>query len=262
MACPRCMSVSATKDGTTQLGGQRFRCGLCGRRFTRRSSSAFTGRAFPDDIIALAVRWYLRYRLSYAEVSEWLAERGVLVDQSTIYRWVQRFLPLLGEVARKYRAPTGPDWPARRDLGSDPRPLALHLSSHRRPRPNHGCVSVSNTRHDCRAPLLPASHRFQRDDATPGHHRQGSSLSGSPHPGCSRSTPSDRSVSYERDREGTRVSKGEALADARTQVCCLGTDLHVQSRLMRNIRHRFYRIVDIAGKSGPVPGFVMFRVFR
>jgi IS6 family transposase len=41
---------------------------------------------------------------------EWLAERGVLVDQSTIYRWVQRFLPLFGEVARKYRAPIGPDW--------------------------------------------------------------------------------------------------------------------------------------------------------
>ena len=55
-------------------------------------------------------RWYVRYRLSYAEVSEWLAERGVLVDQSTIYRWVQRFLPLFGEVARKYRDPVGPDW--------------------------------------------------------------------------------------------------------------------------------------------------------
>src|SRR5215471_6331283 len=75
MVCPRCSSVSVTKDGSTQLGGQRFRCSRCGRRFTRRSSSAFSGRAFPDDIIALAVRWYVRYRLSYAEVSEWLAER-------------------------------------------------------------------------------------------------------------------------------------------------------------------------------------------
>jgi transposase-like protein len=110
MACPRCNSVIVTKDGTTHLGGRRFRCSQCGRRFRRRSSSAFSGRAFPDDIIALAVRWYVRYRLSYAEVSEWLAERGVLVDQSTIYRWVQRFLPLFGEVARKYRAPVGPDW--------------------------------------------------------------------------------------------------------------------------------------------------------
>src|ERR1700716_4134127 len=85
MSCPRCSSLIVTKDGTTQLGGQRFRCSHCGRRFPRRSTSAFSGRAFPDDIITLAVRWYVHYRLSYAEVSEWLAERGVLVDQSTIY---------------------------------------------------------------------------------------------------------------------------------------------------------------------------------
>jgi IS6 family transposase len=58
----------------------------------------------------MAVRWFVRDRLSYAEVSEWLAERGVLVDQSTIYRWVQRYLPLFGEVARIYRHPVGPDW--------------------------------------------------------------------------------------------------------------------------------------------------------
>src|SRR4030081_355969 len=109
MPCPRCNSEVVMKDGTTQLGGQRFRCSRCARRFTRPSDSAFPCREFPDDVIALAVRWYVRYRLSYAEVSEWLAERGVLVDQSTIYRWVQRFLPLFGEVARKYREPVGPD---------------------------------------------------------------------------------------------------------------------------------------------------------
>src|SRR5437667_3729940 len=110
MPCRRCGSPIVTKDGTTQLGGQRFCCSRCGRRFTRCSSSAFSGRGIPDDIIALAVRWYVRYRLSYAEVSEWLAERGVLVDQSTIYRWVQRFLPSFGEVAGKYRDPVRPDW--------------------------------------------------------------------------------------------------------------------------------------------------------
>jgi transposase-like protein len=110
MPCPRCNSEVVMKDGTTQLGGQRFRCSRCARRFTRRSISAFSRRAFPDDVIALAIRWYVRYRLSYAEVSEWLAERGILVDQSTIYRWVQRFLPLFGQAARKYRQPVGLDW--------------------------------------------------------------------------------------------------------------------------------------------------------
>jgi hypothetical protein len=62
-------------------------CRQCRRRFTRRSSSAFSGSAFADDIIVLAVLRYVRYRLSDLEVSEWLAERGILVDQSTIDRW-------------------------------------------------------------------------------------------------------------------------------------------------------------------------------
>src|SRR3982074_2811577 len=159
MSCPRCMAVSVTKDGPTQLGGQRFRRSQCGRRFTRRSSSAFSGRAFPDDIIALAVRLYVRYRLSYAEVSEWLAERGVLVDQSTIYRWVQRFLPMFGEVARKYRAPVGPDWRVDETYARMRGRWHGHLSSHRRPRPDRGRMRVADTRHDCRAPVLRASHR-------------------------------------------------------------------------------------------------------
>jgi len=41
----------------------------------------------------LAVRWYLRYGLSYRDVEELLAERGIAVDHVTLYRWVQRFTP-------------------------------------------------------------------------------------------------------------------------------------------------------------------------
>src|SRR6266487_1799021 len=54
MSYPRCASLIVTKDGTTQFGGQRFRWSQFGRRFTRRSSSTFSGRGSPDDIIALA----------------------------------------------------------------------------------------------------------------------------------------------------------------------------------------------------------------
>ena len=61
-------------------------------------------------MIALAVRWYVRYRLSYADVVEWFAERGLIVDRSTIYRWVQRFLPLFQDAARAYRRPLGNSW--------------------------------------------------------------------------------------------------------------------------------------------------------
>jgi transposase, IS6 family len=59
--------------------------------------SAFTGFCFPSDVIVLAVRWYLRFGLSYRDVEELLAERGIHVDHVTVYRWVQRFMPLLAE---------------------------------------------------------------------------------------------------------------------------------------------------------------------
>ena len=62
--------------------------------------SAFTGFRFPREVIALAVRWYLRYGLSYRDVEELLAERGIKVDHVTVYRWVQRFTPLLIDAAR------------------------------------------------------------------------------------------------------------------------------------------------------------------
>jgi len=46
-------------------------------------------------VIGLAVWWYVRFRLSYADVVELLAERGITVTRSTVYRWVQRLLPSL-----------------------------------------------------------------------------------------------------------------------------------------------------------------------
>ncbi len=49
----------------------------------------------------LALRWYLRYGLSYRDVKELLAERGITVDLVTVYRWVQRFTPLLSAAVRR-----------------------------------------------------------------------------------------------------------------------------------------------------------------
>ena len=69
--------------------------------------SAFAGFRFPSDVIVLAVRWYLRFGLSYRDLEELLAERGVEVDHITVYRWVQRFTPLLAEAARPCRHAVG-----------------------------------------------------------------------------------------------------------------------------------------------------------
>ncbi len=65
--------------------------------------SAFAGYRFPPEVITLAVRWYLRFGLSYRDVEELLAERGIEVDHVSIYRWVQRFAP---EFARGSPSPS------------------------------------------------------------------------------------------------------------------------------------------------------------
>jgi transposase-like protein len=72
--------------------------------------SSFAGFRFPPDVIVLAVRWYLRFGLSYRDVEELLTERGVQVDHVTIYRWVQRFTPLLADAARPCRHLVGDRW--------------------------------------------------------------------------------------------------------------------------------------------------------
>jgi transposase-like protein len=83
------------------------------RRRTRPAPlprSAFAGFRFPSDVIVLAVRWYLRFTLSYRDVEELLAERGIEVDHVTVYRWVQRFIPILADAARPCRHAVGDRW--------------------------------------------------------------------------------------------------------------------------------------------------------
>jgi len=73
-------------------------------------SAAPAGYRFPRDVIAVAVRWYLRYGLSYRDVEELLAERGIEVDHGTIYRWVQTFTPEFIDAARPARHAAGDRW--------------------------------------------------------------------------------------------------------------------------------------------------------
>lgn len=57
--------------------------------------SPFKHHRFPREIILCAVRWYLRFPLSYQDVVDLLAERSIAVDRSTVFRWVQKFGPEL-----------------------------------------------------------------------------------------------------------------------------------------------------------------------
>ncbi len=66
------------------------------------SSSPFKWRHFEGGIILLCMRWYLRYALSYRDLEEMMGERGVRVDHTTIFRWVQRYAPELDKRCRPH----------------------------------------------------------------------------------------------------------------------------------------------------------------
>src|SRR5512143_77878 len=71
----------------------------------------FKGHRFKKDIILTSVRWYRAYPLSYRNLEEMLEERGVEVDHSNLYRWVQKFTPPLEAAFREgKKRPVGTSW--------------------------------------------------------------------------------------------------------------------------------------------------------
>jgi putative transposase len=73
----------------------------------------FKGHRFEKDVILTCVRWYLAYPLSYRNLAEMMAERGVEISHSNIYRWVQKFTPHLDAAFRKGRKRSvGSSWRA------------------------------------------------------------------------------------------------------------------------------------------------------
>ena len=70
----------------------------------------FKHHRFPCEIILCAVRWYLRYPLSYQDVVDLLAERGISVDRSIVYRWVQKFAPEITKRTEKHFCRASVDW--------------------------------------------------------------------------------------------------------------------------------------------------------
>jgi len=97
----------AATVGIKETRGMRSRRHLPFRPTPR---SAFAGYRFPPEVITLAVRWYLRFGLSYRDVEELLAERGIEVDHVSIYRWVQRFALEFAEAARARQHIVGDRW--------------------------------------------------------------------------------------------------------------------------------------------------------
>ena len=70
----------------------------------------FKWRHYESEIILLCVRWYLRYSLSYRDLAVMMTERGLSLNHTTIYRWVQRYAPELDKRSRPYLKQTNDSW--------------------------------------------------------------------------------------------------------------------------------------------------------
>lgn len=110
VACPGCGLAGTRRNGRDRQSRQIHQCRGCRRRFTARTATPFSGDHCPPDVIALAVRWYLRFCLSDADVTALLVERGVTVDASTVYDWVREFAPRYEDAARPFRRGVGACW--------------------------------------------------------------------------------------------------------------------------------------------------------
>jgi transposase-like protein len=70
----------------------------------------FKGRHFEQEIIVLCVRWYLRHKLSYRDLVEMMAERGLPIAHTTILRWVQRYTPEFDKRWSRFAVPVDTSW--------------------------------------------------------------------------------------------------------------------------------------------------------
>ena len=71
---------------------------------------SFANKQFPSATMLMAIRWYLAYKLSYRNIEQLLAERGVLVDHATIHRWVLEYAPQLEAVFRCRKRAVSVSW--------------------------------------------------------------------------------------------------------------------------------------------------------
>jgi len=72
--------------------------------------NAFKWKHFVGEIILQTVRWYLKYPLSYRNLKEMMAERGIKVDHTTIMRWVHQYSPEIEKRIRRHLRPTNDSW--------------------------------------------------------------------------------------------------------------------------------------------------------
>ena len=75
-----------------------------------RPDQSFKGRQFTAEVILWAVRWYLMFPISYRDLELMLADRGVNVDHTTVFRWIQAYAPEIEKRIRPHLRPSNGSW--------------------------------------------------------------------------------------------------------------------------------------------------------
>jgi hypothetical protein len=162
-------AVASVESKIRQAWSMRRRC----RRVPALRSS-FAGFRFPPEVIVIAVRWYLRYSLSYRDVEGLLAERGINVDRVSVYRWGQRFTPL------RSKPPPRPLRTGHRRPSAAPDPARLHRTRrpYLSPRPQRPTLLITRQRNSAASEEMHthAAH----EDRTSGPASSFSSPTGNP----------------------------------------------------------------------------------
>jgi hypothetical protein len=124
----------------------------------------FKGRHFDREIIVLCVRWYLRYKLSFRDLVEIMAERGFSLAHTTIMRWIHRYAPEFERALEPLRSPGWTVLAHRRNLRQNQRRLDLSLSSGRQRGKDRRFPAARQAERRCRLGVLPTG--FQGPGAT------------------------------------------------------------------------------------------------
>jgi transposase-like protein len=76
----------------------------------RNNKNLFKGRQFTAEIILWAVRWYLQFPISYRDLERMFSDRGIQVDHTTLFRWIQAYAPELEKRIRRHLRMTNGSW--------------------------------------------------------------------------------------------------------------------------------------------------------
>ena len=193
-------------------------------------------------MIVLAVRWYLRFGLSYRDLEELLTERGVEVDHVTVYRWVLRFTPLMAEAARPCRHRVGDRWQVDetyvkvagqwrdvyRAIDQFAQIIDVFVSSRRDTKAAHRFFerAIGTTK------IAPAGGHHRSGAGVPG--RAGGPAAGGPAP--------HRPVRQQPDRVRPREAESTAAPDARPQTGPSARVIIAGHAFVQNLRRGHYEL--------------------